>query len=232
MASRKPFIAVVDDDPGLLKLVSEALEMEEYQAITAGDGNRGLQLVQDREPNLVLLDITMPGLDGFQVCERIRDFSSVPVIMLTAKGRTEDVVRALDTGADDYITKPFSINELLARVKAVLRRTKFPEEMPQRPFICEELCIDFARHRVTVAGEEIALSPTEYRILCLLAVNAGKVLTQDHLLAEVWGTEHNGHAHTLRVAVARLRKKLGDDPRNLRFILTRPGMGYTLREPQ
>ena len=132
----------------------------------------------------------------------------------------------------DLIRLRCTTDELLARVKAVLRRTKFPEEMPQRPFTCEELCIDFARHRVTVAGEEVVLSPTEYRILCLLAVNAGKVITQDHLLAEVWGTEHNGHAHTLRVAVARLRKKLGDDPVNLRFILTRPGMGYTLREPQ
>lgn len=231
MPHRKPSILVIDDDPGLLKLVSRNLELEDYQVITAIDGETGLQLIEDEEPALVLLDIMMPGLDGFQVCERVRQFSEVPIIMLTAKGRAEDIVHGLDTGADDYVIKPFDTNELLARVKAVLRRAKFPEEMPQPPFTSGELCIDFSQHRVTIAGKEVMLTPTEYRILCLLARNAGRVITRDHLLTEVWGWEYRGSTHILQVAVARLRKKIGGDPSNPKYIITRPGIGYTFKKP-
>jgi len=230
MSRRKRLVLVVDDDPGLLKLVSRTLEVHDYQVITASDGRSGLQLVEDEEPTLVLLDIMMPGLDGFQVCERIRDFSRVPIIMLTAKGRVEDVVHGLDLGADDYVTKPFSTGELLARVKAVLRRAKFPEEMPQPPFTSGELCIDFASHRVTVAGEEVALTPTEYGILCLLARNAGRMVTQDQLLAEIWGPGYRGDIHILQVAVARMRKKIRDDPTSPRYIVTRSSVGYMFKE--
>ena len=230
MPQRKPLILVVDDDPGILKLVSLNLELEGYHVITARDGKTALELIENEQPTLVILDIMMPGMDGFQTCERTREFSEVSIIMLTAKGRAEDVIHGLDVGADDYVIKPFSTDELLARVRAVLRRSKFPEEMPQPPFISGQLCIDFSRHQVTRDKEEVMPTPTEYRILCLLARNAGRTITQDQLLTEVWGQEYCGDTHILQVAVARLRKKIGDDPGNPKYIVTRPGIGYTLKK--
>ena len=231
MASRKPLILVVDDDRGLLKLVRRDLELEDYGVITASDGKTGLQLIEDEEPTLIILDVMMPGLDGFQVCERTRDFSAVPIIMLTAKSRLQDVVNGLDIGADDYVIKPFGTDELLARVKAVLRRSKFPEQMVQPPFTSGNLHIDFAQHRVTLGEKEVILTPTEYRLLCLLACNAGRVLTQDQLLTEVWGWQYHGDVHILQVAVNRLRKKIEDDPNNPKYIATRSGIGYIFKEP-
>jgi DNA-binding response OmpR family regulator len=231
-ALQKSLIVVVDDDPGILKLVSLNLQLEGFRVVTAADGKEAVQLVHDEQPALVLLDVMMPVMDGFQACERIREFSEVPIIMLTAKGGIEDVVRGLDTGADDYVVKPFSINELVARVKAVLHRTKFPQEMPQPAFASGDLCIDFAQHQVKISDSEIVLPPTEYRILCLLARNAGRVITHEQLLTEVWGREYRGDTHILQVAVARLRKRLGDDPSNPKYIATRPGIGYTFKKPR
>ncbi len=232
MAVAKSLILVVDDDPGILKLVSLNLQLEGFRVLTAANGKEAVQTVQGEHPSLVLLDVMMPVMDGFQACERIREFCEVPIIMLTAKGAVEDVVRGLDAGADDYVVKPFSINELVARVKAVLHRTKFPQEVPQPVFTSGELCIDFAQHQVTIADAEIVLPPTEYRILCLLARNAGRVITHEQLLTEVWGREYRGDTHILQVAVARLRKRLGDDPGAPRFIATRPGIGYTFKKPR
>ena len=231
-ALQKSLIVVVDDDPGILKLVSLNLQLEGFRVVTAADGKEAVQLVHDEQPALVLLDVMMPVMDGFQACERIREFSEVPIIMLTAKGGIEDVVRGLDTGADDYVVKPFSINELVARVKAVLHRTKFPQEMPQPAFASGDLCIDFAQHQVKIGDSEIVLPPTEYRILCLLARNAGRLITYEQLLTEVWGREYRGDIHILQVAVARLRKRLGDDPGNPKYIATRPGIGYTFKKPR
>ena len=230
MPHRKPVILVVDDDPGILKLVSLNLELEGYQVLTASDGKSALQIVENDQPTLVILDIMMTGMDGFQVCQRIREFSEVPIIMLTAKGRVEDVIHGLDVGADDYVVKPFSTDELLARVRAVLRRARFPEEMPQPPFNSGDLTIDFSRHQVSIDEAEVVLTPTEYRILCMLARNAGKALTQDQLLTEVWGQEYCGDTHILQVAVARLRKKLDDEPGSPKYILTRPGIGYMFKK--
>jgi DNA-binding response OmpR family regulator len=232
MPQQKPLVLVVDDDPALVRLVSLNLELDGYQVLTAASGSTAIDLMQKEQPSLVLLDVMMPGMDGFQTCQRIRDFTAVPIIMITAKGGVEDVVHGLDIGADDYITKPFSITEMLARVKAVLQRAKFPQETAQPPFVSSQLCIDFAHHQVTLAGEEIMLPPTEYRILCLLARNAGRVITHDQLLTEVWGKEYRGDTHILQVAVARLRKKLGDDSSNPKYVATRPGIGYTLRKPK
>jgi len=231
MPHRKPLILVVDDDPGILKLVTLNLELEGYQVITARDGKSAIQLVENQQPTLVILDIMMPGIDGFQTCQGIREFSEVPVIMLTAKGRTEDVIQGLAAGADDYVVKPFSTEELLARVRAVLRRAKFPEDMPQPPFSSGDLLIDFGHHQVTINGDEVLLTPTEYRILCLLARNAGRTITQDQLLTEIWGQEYCGDTHILQVAVARLRKKIADDPSSPKYIVTRPGIGYTFKKP-
>lgn len=231
MPQRKPLILVVDDDPGILKLVTLNLELEGYQVTTASDGNTALQLIENEQPTLVILDVMMPGLDGFQVCERVRQFSDVPILILTAKGRNEEIIHGLNIGADDYVVKPFSSDELLARVRAILRRAKFPEEMPQPPFVSGDLVIDFTQHRVTLRNNEVLLTPTEYRILCLLARNAGKAITQDHLLSEVWGHEYCGDTHILQVAVARLRKKIGEDASNPKHIITRPGIGYVFKKP-
>ncbi len=231
MPQRKPLILVVDDDPGILKLVTLNLELEGYQVVTANDGKTALQLVENEQPSLVILDVMMPVLDGFQVCERIRQFSDVSILMLTARGRSEDIIHGLNIGADDYVVKPFSSDELLARVRAILRRARFPEEMPQPPFTSGELTIDFAQHRVTSGNDEILLTPTEYRILCLLARNVGKAITQDHLLSEVWGQEYCGDTHILQVAVARLRKKIGEEAGKPKYIITRPGIGYVFKKP-
>ncbi len=227
MPPKKPLILVVDDDAGLLRLVSRSLEVAGYQVITAGEGTTALQLVESESPNLVLLDVIMPGLNGFQVCQRIRELADIPVIMLTVKDEVENVAHGLNNGADDYIPKPFSDSELLARTKAVLRRRQFPEWMPQPVFTSGELSCDFAQHKVMVADEEIRLCPTEYRILFLLARSAGRVLTHDQLLEKVWGWEYRGAGHILQVAMSRLRQKIGDNARNPKYIVTRAGIGYT-----
>jgi DNA-binding response OmpR family regulator len=226
MPSRKPSILVVDDDPRILKLLKRDLQLEGYQVTTATGGKMALQLIEDEEPDLVILDIMMPEMDGLQVCERVRQSSQVPIIMLTAKAQSEDMIHGLETGADDYIVKPFSVDVVLARVKAVLRRTKFPEEIPQAPLTPGKLYIDVVQHVVRLAGEEVKLTPTEYRLLCLLARNAGKVIPLDRLLTEVWGWEYCGDTHLLQVAINRLRKKIKDNPRNPRYIVTRSGIGY------
>jgi DNA-binding response OmpR family regulator len=226
MPSRKPSILVVDDDPIILKLMKRDLQLEGYRVATATGGRIALQLIEDEEPDLIILDIMMPDMDGLQVCRHVRQFSQVPIIMLTAKTGSEDVIHGLEIGADDYIAKPFSVDVVLARVKAGLRRTKFPEEMPQAPLTSGELHVDVAQHTVKLAGEEIRLTPTEYRLLCLLARNAGRVIPLDRLLTEVWGWQYRGDTHLLQVAINRLRKKIKDNPRSPRYIATRSGIGY------
>ena len=182
MPSRKLLILVVDDDPRILKLMKRDLQLEGYRVATATGGRIALHLIEDEEPDLVILDIMMPDMDGLQVCQRVRQFSQVPIIMLTAKDQSEDVIHGLEIGAEDYVVKPFSVDVVLARVKAVLRRTKFPEEQPRAPLTSGKLHIDVAQHAVRLAGDEIKLTPTEYRLLCLLARNAGKVIPLDRLL--------------------------------------------------
>lgn len=225
----RPLILVVDDDPGLLKLVAHCMQAEGYRVVTAADGQRALQLVEDEHLSLILLDIMMPGMDGLALCKRLREFSDVPVIMLTARGQVEDVVLGLDCGADDYVVKPFDTHELLARVSAVLRRARPPEALSQASVTSGDLHIDFARHLVTLKGIEVRLTPTEYRLLALLASNAGRVVTQDHLLHAVWGPEYSGETHILQVAVARLRKKIGDEAASARYLTTRSGIGYSFK---
>jgi DNA-binding response OmpR family regulator len=216
----------------LLRLIARNLQFEGYDVLTASDGKQALELVEQHAPDLVLLDVMMPKMDGFTVCHRVREFSSVPIIILTARGQDQDKVRGLDLGADDYLTKPFSIEELTARVRAVLRRAQFATNEQTHAMrtttTIGDLTIDYAQHIVRMAGEEVALTPIEYRILAYLAQNAGRVVTQDLLLEHVWGAEYVGEGHMLQVNINRLRRKLEPDPSDPRYILTKVGIGYLL----
>jgi two-component system KDP operon response regulator KdpE len=224
-------ILAIDDEPRYLRVISFNLEQEGFRVTSATSGEQGLALFERIDPDLVILDVMLPGLDGFEVCRRIRELSSRPIIMLTAKGAEEDKIKGLRLGADDYVTKPFSAGELLARVDAVFRRTR-PTETRQPTLALGDLLIDHLGKRVTIRGTEVRLSPTEYRLLTCLAGNAGVVLSRDELLEEVWGVQYRGEDEILRVALWRLRQKLEDDPASPRYILTRPGMGYLFAAPE
>jgi DNA-binding response OmpR family regulator len=222
-------VLVVDDEPRYLRLIEANLRTEGYEVITAQDGIQAVEIFSSDPPELVLLDIMMPQLDGFAVCQRIRQFSNVPIIMLTAKGEEKDRVRGLDLGADDYLTKPFSATELLARVRAVLRRSVLSKESNQnRIFEHGDLRIDFARAEVWRDTQQIFLSATEYRLLLQFAHNVGKVMTAEEILANVWGPEYAQDKEILWVSIARLRQKLEENPHNPRHIVTRSGLGYLM----
>ena len=231
MLAKKTTILTVDDDPQLLRLVMRNLQLEDYEVLVASDGKQALEQIEQHAPDLVLLDVMMPRMDGFTVCQRVRAFSAVPIIIVTARGQDQDKVRGLDLGADDYLTKPFSIEELLARVRAVLRRAQFTaseQAHTMRTTTIGELSIDFAQHLVTMGAREIELTPTEYCILAYLAQNAGRVVTQDLLLEHIWGTEYVGEGHMLQVNINRLRHKIEPDPMHRRYLLTKVGIGYLL----
>ncbi|MDY7042211.1 MAG: response regulator transcription factor [Chloroflexota bacterium] len=227
-------VLAVDDEPRLLRLVNEVLTAVGYRVVTANNGEAALEAVALEQPDLILLDIRLPhDIDGYEVCRRVREFSDVPVIMLTAKARENDLLRGFDAGADDYLTKPFSAKELLARVKAVLRRYHYPEEVrATSELTCGELRIQFAQRRVFVRGEEVKLTPTEYQLLRVLALNANKVMLHQDLLAQVWGAEYRDDIDYLRAYVRHLRQKLEEAPHNPKYILTTPGVGYMLACPE
>ncbi len=226
LPSRKALVLVVDDDVYMLRLMQRMLGLEGYRVLTASNGETALNVFDEETPDLLLLDIMMPGMDGHTVCRCIREFSQIPIIMVTARGNDEEKVEGLDAGADDYVTKPFSAKELVARVKAVLRRTTLWDERPEPAFHSNNLVIDFARHRVSLGNREVKLTATEYRLASYLVRNAGRVLTPDQILRKVWGEDYVGEHHLLRVNIARLRQKLEDDPEKPRFIITRTGIGY------
>jgi DNA-binding response OmpR family regulator len=220
-------ILVVDDEDRYVRLMEANLLSEGYEVIEATNGQAAVALVDEQRPDLVLLDIMMPGLNGFQACERIREFSSVPIIMVTAKGEEMDRVKGLDVGADDYIVKPYSATELLARVRAVLRRSELSKSnFQQTEFLHRGLRVDFARAEVFKGDKMIYLSATEYRLLLQFAHNVGRVLNSDELLENVWGPEYRDDKEILWVSISRLRQKLEDDHKNPKHILTRPGLGY------
>jgi DNA-binding response OmpR family regulator len=222
-------ILVVDDEPLFLKLIEANLLTEGYKVLKAASGMEAIQKVIDLQPDLVLLDTMMPELDGFEVLTRLREFTSLPVIIVTARGGENDRVRGLDLGADDYIVKPFSTIELLARVRAVLRRTDFG--LPLRSpaiFIHGNLKIDFARAEVFKDDRIVYLSATEYRLLLQFSHDVGKVLTLEKLLVDVWGMEYREDREILWVSISRLRQKLENDPRNPEHIITKPGEGYLM----
>lgn len=221
-------ILVVDDEPRYLKLVSYNLEAGRYEVITTASGEEALALVARTNPDLVILDLRLPDIDGYEVCTRIREFSLVPIIMLTARGEEREKVQGLRLGADDYVTKPFSAEELMARVEAVLRRYRTPEVKEPPILTVGNLSINLAQRAVTVAGQEVSLSPTEYRLLHCLASRPGTVLTHDYLLEKVWGPNYEGEYEILRITLWRLRQKLEEDPATPGYILTHPGVGYML----
>lgn len=226
-------ILVVDDEPRVVRLVSEVLKAVGYQVIAAASGEPAIEMVALEQPDLVLLDILLPrGPDGYEVCRRIREFSEVPVIMLTAKAQETDVLQGFDVGADDYLTKPFSAKELVARVKAVLRRTQRPEEMVTSTLTCGELEINFARRTIKVRSEKVSLTRTEYALLRQLALNANRVMLHQDLLTTVWGPEYRDDIDYLRAYIRYLRQKLEENPREPQYILTTPGVGYMLACPE
>jgi DNA-binding response OmpR family regulator len=209
------------------------LEARGYEVLTASDGKTAVELAASESPDLVMLDVRMPGLDGFEACQRIRRFSKVPIIMLTALAEEVDKVRGLDAGADDYVTKPFSVEELLARVRAALRRAEFAEGRVAQPlYEAGALRVDLANQRVFVGGSEVALTPIEYRLLSELVKNAGRVLVPDQLLERVWGLGYEGEHRLLRQAVHRLRHKIESDPQEPEYIHTRRGIGYVFAPPE
>ncbi|MBI2170890.1 MAG: response regulator transcription factor [Chloroflexi bacterium] len=222
-------ILVVDDEPETVKYVSANLRARGFDVVTAHDGTEGLKQAEEQVVDLILLDLNMPGPDGFEVCRRIRDSSEVPIIILSARGREQDKVKALDLGADDYMTKPFGVDELMARVRAALRRARTEGGGAMPPLEVEGLRIDFSARRVTLNGGELKLTPTEYSLLALLARNAGKVLTHRALLNAVWGPEYGQESEYLWAYIRRLRKKLEPNENQPQFIITEPGVGYRFR---
>jgi len=227
MPKPKPCILAVDDDVQVLHLVRDTLETEGYRVITADSGEAAVAAFEQQLPDLVVLDIMMPKMDGFEVCRRLREWSQVPIIMLSARGNKSDKVKCLDLGADDYVTKPFSVEEMLARVKAVLRRSQATFPTPSRDaFNSGSLEIDFARRRVTVTGKEIRLTPTEFHLLQELVLNVGKVLTHSYLLNKVWGPEYQDERQYLHVFVGCLRTKIRLERQGHGAIESIAGVGY------
>jgi two-component system KDP operon response regulator KdpE len=229
----KTRILLVDDEPKLIYLVRTVLGATGYEVLTAISGEHAIDMAALEQPDLVLLDIVLTGtIDGYNVAQRIREFSNVPIIMLTARVRESDKLHGFDVGADDYITKPFSSKELLARIQAVLKRSRgggvqnTPSEI-----VCGDVRIDLARRRVMIDEREINLTPTEYNLLHELAVHPNQVLLHEHLLTKVWGTEYRDDLDYLRSYIHYLRKKLESDPANPKIIISSPGVGYMLVTP-
>ncbi len=224
-------ILAIDDSSDLLRILQVCLERENFTVFTAGSGKEGLQRTYSIQPDLVILDVMMPGMDGWQVLSRLREMSDVPVIMLTARGREADIVRGLGLGADDYIVKPFGTAELIARVQALLRRNKTPAIRRLTRYQDNGLTIDLDRHEVRVKGIPVDLTPTEFRLLSVLVQNAGRVVPHRALLTQVWGEEYASEVHYLKLYIRYLRRKIEESPSNPRYILTEWGVGYRFREP-
>lgn len=227
-------ILVVDDEAKLVRLVREILTATHYEVLVANNGNHALEMVTLEQPDLILLDLILPGgMDGYEVAQRVREFSDVPIIMLTAKVREPDILRGFEIGADDYITKPFSAKELLARIRAVLKRVKGEVVAnDESEIVCGNLRIDLAQRRVTLSGRAVRLTPTEYSLLHELAIHCNQVMLHEQLLTTIWGAEYRNDLDYLRAYIHYLRQKLEADPANPKIILSSPGVGYMLANPQ
>ncbi len=223
----KKRILIVDDDLNITKFLRSNLEAKGYEVVVAMDGVEALRIFEKDLPDLVVLDITMPKMDGFEVCRRLREWAKTPIIVLSARVSEGDKVKCLDLGADDYITRPFGALELIARVNAPLRRSEVGEgQLAQPSFTSGDLTVNFAKRQVTVAGKEIELTPTEYNLLQEFVLNSDKVLTHAYLLNKVWGPEYRKEKEYLHVFTRRLRRKLEADPADPKHIMTVHGVGY------
>lgn len=222
-----PRILIIDDELAIRRFLRTALDVGEFSLHEAENGHTGLAAATVLKPEVILLDLGLPDMDGVEVIGRIREWSPVPIIVLSVREREDDKVRALDAGADDYLTKPFGIAELLARIRVVLRRSI--QEAPEPVYRIGGLEVDLPRRRVTVDGAEAQLTPTEYELLRLLVVHAGKVLTHSLILRQIWGVAYMDQPHVLRVNISNLRHKIEPDPSRPRYILTEPGVGYRLK---
>lgn len=224
-----PLVLVVEDEPPMRKFIRASLTSHGYRLLEADRASEALMLATSHNPELILLDLGLPDADGIELTRQIREWSRVPIIVISARGREDDKVAALDAGADDYLTKPFGVNELLARMR-VAQRHAVGAAAPEPVFELGELRIDFARREVTRAGEPVHLTPIEYKLLGLFARHVGKVLTHRQILKEVWGPAHASQTHYVRVHMAELRKKIELDPSRPKLLVTEPGVGYRLRD--
>ena len=223
-------ILVVDDEPRIRDFVRMNLEMEDYSVIEAANGVEALEQLREHLPDLVVLDVMMPEMDGFETLKAIREVSTVPVIILTVRQGEQDRIHGLDLGADDYVAKTASPRELLSRIRALLRRSMMPAPARKTEIVVDQdLTIDFARREVIVRGQKVVLRPTEYRLLYHLVNNAGRLLTHETLLSKVWGREYRDEAHYLRLYITYLRQKLEQDPAHPKYILTERGVGYRFK---
>lgn len=221
----KPNVLIVDDEPQILRVLRTSLSMRGYNIETAANGEEGLEKIRTYQPDLIILDLVLPGISGLQVCSRIREFSKVPILVLSAKGSEGDKVTALNLGADDYVTKPFGMDELLARMRAVLRRSTVSETEPSI-LRSGKLTINIEKRQVKIEDQEIKFTPKEFDVLKFLVKNAGKVITHRALLQAVWGSHSSEQTEYLRVFINQIRRKIEPDPQNPRYILTEPWVGY------
>lgn len=226
-STNRPRILIIDDEQAIRRFLQTALDSNEFALYEADNGHAGLAATVALRPDLILLDLGLPDLDGVEVISRLREWSLVPIIVLSVRDREGDKVAALNAGADDYLTKPFGVAELLARIRVVLRRSQ--QETPEPVFCDDDLSVDLAHRKVMLQGAEIALTPTEYDLLRLLVSHAGKVLTHSQILKHIWGLTYLEQPHVLRVNISNLRRKVEADPSRPRHIITEPGVGYRLR---
>jgi two-component system KDP operon response regulator KdpE len=227
MGDTGPRVLVVDDERAIRRLLRASLSAHGYQVLEATSGHEGLDAAASGRPDLIILDLGLPDLDGVEVTRRLREWSKTPVVILSVRGRDDEKIAALDAGADDYLTKPFSMGELLARMRVAMRHAAQPADEPV--ITVGELTVDVARRLITVGGREVGLTPVEYSLLRTLAVHAGRVMTHTQLLRDVWGPGYGSDGNLLRVNISKLRHKIETDPAQPRYIVTEPGVGYRLR---
>jgi two-component system KDP operon response regulator KdpE len=228
-ACARPVVLLIEDEPQIRRFLRATLDGQRFKLIEAATGEEGLAAAATRQPEVIILDLGLPDMDGLEIIHRVREWSAMPIIVLSARGQERDKVTALDAGADDYVSKPFGVGELVARMRVALRHAaRGAGEPGESKFSVGDLQVDLAQRQVTVAGQPVHLTPIEYRLLATLVRHAGKLLTHHQLLNEVWGPSHTEQAHYLRVYTAQLRRKLEVDPARPRYVLTEPGVGYRL----
>ena len=230
MMKRKARVLVVDDEIEIVRALQRSLTGHGYEVLIAGKGEQALEIIEQSSPDLMLLDLALPGMSGLEVCQQVRKQSDLPIIVISVKNKERDKVLALDLGADDYISKPFGINEVLARIRVALRHAARMMPRTEPTLTIGPLQIDFAQQLVTVNGQEVKLTPTEYDLLKVFVVNSGKIMTQQMLLTQVWGTSHDAKAHYLHVYIGQLRRKIEPDPAHPRFLTTISGVGYRFHD--